>query len=126
MLRARREIGVREIPGLPSNPRVLEYHATTRLRAKNDSTSWCSSYCCWVFEGSDIRSTRSAAAISWLTWGKALDAPRKGCVVVVTRHDPKNPNAAHVGLYVGEDVDGNMLLLGGNQNDMVCIKPYAK
>jgi uncharacterized protein (TIGR02594 family) len=123
MPRARREIGIKEIPGPGDHPRVLEYHAATKLHAKADEVPWCSAFVCWVFEGIDIASTRSAAARSWLKWGKPLDKPQIGCVVVFSRTSPDNPNAAHVAFYAGER-DGKVLALGGNQRNSVCIRPY--
>jgi len=124
MLRARREIGVKEIAGVKHHPRILEYQDATRFIEGADEVPWCSAYACWVMEGSDIASTRSAAARSWLKWGKALAEPRKGCIVVLDRHSDTNPNAAHVAFYVGTGADGKLLLLGGNQRNKVCVQPY--
>lgn len=127
LMRARREIGIKEIVGLKHHPRILEYHNATRLHAKEDEVAWCSAFVCWVMEGSGIASTRSAAARSWLGWGLDLSEPRPGCVVVLERHTKDNPNAAHVGIYVGpgEEV-GTIMVLGGNQSNQVCIKSYTK
>lgn len=125
MARARREIGVKERPGQKHNSRILEYHNATRLHAAEDEVPWCSAFVCWVMEGSDIASTRSAAARSWLTWGEKLDAPRPGCVVVLSRQSTDNPKSAHVGFYVGDDGD-SIRVLGGNQANQVCVRPYAK
>lgn len=123
MARARREIGVKERPGKAENTRILEYHAATRLQAKADEVPWCSAFVCWVMEGTDIASTRSAAARSWLTWGRGLTKPQLGCVVVFSRASADNPNAAHVAFYAGEQ-DGKILALGGNQANSVCIRAY--
>ncbi len=125
MARARREIGVKERPGQQHNTRILEYHNATRLHADEDEVPWCSAFVCWVMEGSDIASTRSAAARSWLAWGEKLDAPRAGCVVILSRHSPDNPKSAHVGFYVGGD-DHSIHVLGGNQANQVCVRAYEK
>ena len=59
-------------------------------------------------------------ARSWLGWGVELDEPRPGCVVVLKRG---NPPSGHVALY--ESGDGETLqLLGGNQRNQVCVRPY--
>lgn len=126
MMRARREIGVKEKRGPADHPRILEYHAATRLHAKADEVPWCSAFCCFVMEGCDIASTRSAAARSWLSWGKELKEPRVGAIVVFTRESADNPNSAHVAFYAGEDEQGRVLALGGNQANQVCIRPYDK
>lgn len=127
MARARREIGIKERVGHKHNPRILEYHSATRLHADEDEVPWCSSFVCWVMEGSDIASTRSAAARSWLAWGTDLAEPRYGCIVVLERKMMANPNAAHVGFYVGPgDTDGSIQVLGGNQANQVCIRLYER
>ncbi len=128
LLRARREIGIKEKVGPADHPRILQYFAETKIAPAmhHDSVPWCSAFACWVMEQSGIRSTRSAAARSWLTWGKPLDKPQKGCIVVFERKSADNPNAAHVAFYVGEAEDGSILVLGGNQANQVCIRPYAK
>ena len=71
-------------------------------------------------------STRSAAALSWLRWGKELDAPIRGCIVVYERTDKQGniiPNRGHVGLYLG---DNGVIThtLGGNQRNQVGINSY--
>lgn len=120
--RARREIGQKELDGPGSNPRIVEYHASTKLQATDDTIPWCSSFMCWVFEQEGIPSTKSAAAVSWLDWGEALDKPVLGCVVVLKRPSG-GPSSAHVGLYVGE-IPGSIELLGGNQSNRVCVQPF--
>jgi uncharacterized protein (TIGR02594 family) len=123
LLRARREIGVKERAGAAHHPRILEYHAATRLQAEADEVAWCSAFACWVMEQSGIASTRSAAARSWLTWGQRLLVPTPGCIVVLERPTPDNPHSGHVAFYVGQQ-DGKLLLLGGNQANQVCVRPY--
>ena len=115
------ELGTREIHGKDHEARVLEYHATTTLRATTDEVPWCSSFVNWVMESSGIPGTRSAAARSWLDWGVKLDSPMLGCVVVLKRG--KNPRSGHVTLYMGGDGD-RLEGLGGNQSNQVQISRY--
>lgn len=127
MLRARREIGVKEMPGLKDHPRIVEYLAATRIgpRFHHDETPWCAAFVSWVLEGSGINSTKSAAARSYLKWGQELSTPRRGAVVVFSRPTADNPGSGHVAFYVGEE-DGNVLALGGNQRNAVSVWPYPK
>ncbi|HSE35863.1 MAG TPA: TIGR02594 family protein [Blastocatellia bacterium] len=120
---AAREIGVEEVPGPGDNPRVIEYHQATTLKATDDSVAWCSSFVNWCMKQAGIQGTRSAAARSWLNWGKKLDSPRNGCVVVLKRGN--NPNNGHVAFYVG-DGSGDIRLLGGNQSDQVKVSAFPK
>lgn len=125
LARAKREIGVKERRGNADHPRILEYHAATRLHAQHDEVPWCSSLACWVMEGVGIASTRSAAARSWLTWGKPLDKPQRGCIVVLDRRSDDNPKAAHVGFFLAYDDDREGIwVLGGNQGNAVSTKLF--
>jgi len=117
------ELGEREIRGDEHNPRVVEYHATTGLSADDDETPWCSSFVNWCFKEAGIAGTNSARARSWLDWGKGIDAPVPGCVVVFSR--PPKPASGHVAFFVGRGGGGDTVrVLGGNQGNSVSVKAY--
>ena len=114
---ARGELGTHEIRGAANNPRVLEYHQATALKATNDETSWCSSFVNWTMQQAGVPSTHSAAARSWLNWGQAVpkDAAhvKPGDVIVFPRGN--NPAQGHVAI-VSEVLDNGMVrVIGGNQ-----------
>jgi uncharacterized protein (TIGR02594 family) len=115
--------GVHEIHGPKHSPRVLEYHQATTFKAETDEVPWCSSFVNWCMREAGIEGTQSAAARSWLTWGEGLDAPRYGCVTVLSRGS--NPMQGHVGFYVGERPDA-VLVLAGNQGDAVSIAAFNR
>lgn len=117
------EIGVKEAAGSADNPKIIEYHSACSLKAKDDAVHWCSAFVNWCMKEVDVKRTDSAAAVSWLKWGKKLDKPRHGCVVVLKRG--KNPAFGHVAFYVGES-DANIRLLGGNQSDQVKVSTFPK
>jgi len=119
--KASEEIGEKEFIGLKNNQRILDYHAATDLNSNQDATPWCSSFVCWVIEQCGVRSTRDAWARSYLNWGKKLKEPVKGCIVVMKR----GSDSGHVGFFHDQDED-YIYILGGNQNDSVCIKAYQK
>lgn len=125
MLIARGEVGQREVAGRRDNPRIVEYHQTTSLRATNDETPWCSSFVNWVLAQAGQRGTGSAAAISWKSWGEpvgGLPQARTGDIVVLHRHGaPATSN--HVGFLVRSE-DGRVTLLGGNQGNQVKESNY--
>ncbi|WP_162917676.1 NlpC/P60 family protein [Dongia deserti] len=125
--KAREELGVTEIPGDMDNPRIIEYHSATSLKAPDDETPWCSAFVNWCFQQVGIKGTNLANARSWQTWGQELAEPRLGCVVVLWRENRNSPKG-HVAFYVGPD-DANpqkIRLLGGNQGDRVSIAGYDK
>lgn len=117
---AKQEIGVKEILGGEHNPRILEYHATTTLKATDDETSWCSSFVNWCVIQAGLKGTNSAAARSWLTWGHETKEPKEGDIVVFKRG---NPPSGHVAFFVKKE--GNFIhVLGGNQSDQVKVSAY--
>jgi uncharacterized protein (TIGR02594 family) len=116
--------GVDEIRGSRDNPRIVEYHQSTTLKATDDETPWCSSFVNWCVQEAGLQGTRSASARSWLRWGQDLHGePRLGCIVVLKRGT--NPAQGHVGFYFG-DAGDRLLLLGGNQNNQVNISSFRK
>lgn len=137
------EIGVHELGGAQDNPRIQEYLSTTTMGMTtrlHDETAWCSAFVNWCLTQAGIKGTRSAAARSWLAWGQPLPAPRFGCIVVFSR-DNAGPTSGHVAFYAQalvqaqakagrsmpppKTVPKSCIVLGGNQNNMVCAAPYA-
>lgn len=106
-----------------NNPRIIEYHQMTTLKATKDSIPWCASFVAWCLEMSGVMSTRSAAAKSYLKWGYKIDVPSRGDIAVFNR--PPNPASGHVGFYLSE-TDNFIYILGGNQSDSVLISRYSK
>ena len=106
------------------NPKIIEYHKTTSLKAESDEVAWCSSFVNWCMFVSDVTRTNKANARSWLSWGKPIDEPRIGCVVIFKRG--LSVKQGHVGFYAGTDDNGNIYCLGGNQKNKVCISTYSK
>ena len=117
------EIGVKEKPGVGDNPRVLEYHAATTLHAKKDAVPWCAAFCSWVLETAGVPSTRNARALSYKKFGRKLDKPEYGCIVVFA-HKAK-PGTGHVTFF--DSFDGKWLhCLGGNQADQVKYSNFSE
>lgn len=119
-------MGILEVPGKAAHPMILAFHKHTKLGATSDEVPWCSAFACAVLEQAGYKSTKSAAARSWLTWKQPLLLPRIGCVVVLDRSDPSNPNAAHVGFLNAIRADDKLDILGGNQRNRVCVATYDK
>jgi hypothetical protein len=84
---AMREIGQKEIRGPEHNPRIIEYHAATTLKASTDETPWCSSFVNWCLRQVSIAGTNSAAAVSWIQSNrvKATLYPKNSWRIVAQR-----------------------------------------
>lgn len=114
--------GVDEFAGEADNPRIVEYHQATSLKASDDETPWCSSFVNWCMMKAGQARTNSAMARSWLNWGVPRDQPRTGCVVIFSR--PPKPTSGHVAFF--EKIHGDRIfVLGGNQSDRVNVSSYA-
>jgi uncharacterized protein (TIGR02594 family) len=125
---AKKEKGQKEIRGHQNNPRILEYHMATTLKADNDETPWCSSFVNWCLKEVGITGTKSAAAASWTHWGKA-SAAKAGAITII--HSPKAAGSGltssgyHVGFLVEETVS-HYGVVGGNQGNAVRVTSFPK
>lgn len=120
---AESKLGVKERSGPDAHPDIVEFHQHTSLKATSDEIPWCSSFVNYCMDKAGIPGTHSAAARSWLKWGRAINIPLPGCIVILKRGT--NPAQGHVGFYAGES-SGTVRILGGNQGDRVCYSRYAK
>jgi uncharacterized protein (TIGR02594 family) len=122
---ARADLGTREEPGDADSPAVLAYYRDAgHPEVRDDSVAWCSAFVGAQLERSGVPSSKQLNARSYLTWGKKIDKPVPGCVVVLSRGDPRGWQG-HVGFCVGDDRD-SVRILGGNQGDAVSIASFPK
>lgn len=119
---ARLCIGEREITGRKHNPKILQWWTLIRAPFTDDETPWCAGFVGGILEKVGIKSTRSAWARSYTNYGQKLRRPIVGCIVVFER----GPTSGHVGFYVGKTAGGYLLILDGNQGDMVKISPFPQ
>ncbi|HVZ36202.1 MAG TPA: TIGR02594 family protein [Polyangiaceae bacterium] len=110
--------------------RILDYHATTTLKATTDEVPWCSSFVNWVMIQANLRGTGSAAAKSWMNWGHELSAPRSGAVVVIKKKNATSDASTgsatgfHVGFYISS-TPTSVRILGGNQSNQVRFSTFS-
>jgi len=115
------ELNTKEVSGNSDNPKIVEYHSVTTLKATDDETPWCSSFVSWCLEKSGYKSTKNAWARSYLNYGEKLTDPVEGCIVVFSR----GSSSGHVAFFV-EDKGSSIKVLGGNQGNQVCFAEYPK
>jgi len=96
------------------NPKILAWWKDIGVVQTDDSIPWCAVFISACLENVGVRSTRSAAAITYLNYGQKLTQPVFGSIATLSR-----PGGNHVGFVVGETSSGDLILLGGNQGDMV-------
>ena len=131
---AQRFVGIKEVPGPASNPMVLAMLQLDQAWPHDDEVPWCSAFCNYVAWLLRLPRSKNLAARSWLQVGVAisLDQAQADCdAVILKRGEGNQPgpeiiNApGHVGFYAGQH-DDVVLLLAGNQGNMVSIAEFPK
>jgi uncharacterized protein (TIGR02594 family) len=123
---ARAEIGVREFAGAPDNPRIIKYWndaGLANVADGQDEVPWCAAFVGAMLARSSIPHSGKANARSYETWGRKLNSPALGCVVVFSR--PPHAWQGHVAFYLGSNQRGGLVqVIGGNQADSVSIASF--
>jgi len=117
---AEKYIGLREIPGAPTAPTIAAWLQRLGAWWNDDETPWCGvAMAAWMQEAGFKPPAAWYRAKAWATWGIPLSKPVTGCVVVFTRQ-----GGGHVGLAVGQDSEGRLMVLGGNQGNAVRVAAF--
>lgn len=117
---ARRYIGVAEIPGVAENPIIQRWLRKLRAAWNSESVPWCGTFVATCLDECGLpKPVHWYRARAYLDYGVRIVQPVYGCIVVFARK-----GGGHVGFAVGRDEHGNILTLGGNQGDMVSIRPF--
>lgn len=126
LVRARTYLGQREVPGKKHNAIVVGWWEKLKLPFRDDETAWCGAFVGGVLVEAGIAAVKGAAgARNWLNFGVTLQSAAVGSVVVFWRGS-RSGWSGHVGFVVGKDAKNNLMVLGGNQGDMVSIKPFGR
>ena len=83
---------------------------------------WCADFINFILRRTGHTTTNSRAAKSFLDYGKRIDQPRVGAIVVLTR----GRNGGHVGIVRGTDGAGNIIVISGNHGNKVWESAYPK
>jgi len=122
LIEAKKSLGVRELPGAPTQPVISRWLADLGAWWRDDETPWCGvAVAAWFKNCGYPLPKHWYRAKDWLNWGVMLDRPTVGAVAVLER-----AGGGHVGLVVGDDGNGNIHLIGGNQGNAVSIAAFSK
>lgn len=113
--------GIREIKGPKHNATIVGWLKKLKAWWTDDETPWCGTFvaACMQAAGQPLPANWMRAK-AWLDWGVPIAQPVVGAVVIFDRE-----GGGHVGIVVGRDQKGNLMVLGGNQGDMVKISPFS-
>ncbi len=98
------------------------YSGESKAWWAEDETAWCGLFVGFCLGESGryvVKEWYRARAWESQTMTK-LSEPAYGCIVTFTRE-----GGGHVGFVVGKDKNGNLVVLGGNQSNMVSIAPFS-
>ena len=125
LLKALTQYGIKEVPGKENNPDIIKYFDVLGDGKQwTDEFAWCSAFINWACIEAGKESSGALNARSWLAVGRPVTIPMLGDIVVYWRVSPDSWKG-HVGIYIADE-DEIIYTLGGNQGNMVCIKPYYK
>lgn len=107
-------LGLKEVPGKLHNRKITDWWVKLKTWFVDDETPWCGLFVaiCLKDAGYPIPKT-FYRALSWLDYGEPC-APAEGCIAIMKRQ-----GGGHVAFVAGRTVAGKIILLGGNQGNMV-------
>ena len=119
--------GLKEYFGPAHNPEIVKmFHEIGYQWVNDDETAWCSAALNYFCKRLGLKRSGKLDARSWLMLPTIVKFPELGDIVILWRDSPTNWTG-HVGLYISEDkATERIYVLGGNQDNMISIKPYHK
>ena len=96
--------------------------ATSRQVGVPYPNLWCADFINFVLRRTGHPTTNSRAAKSFLDYGKRIESPRVGAIVVLAR----GRDNGHVGIVRGTDGAGNIIVISGKHGNKVWESPYPK
>ena len=124
LVEARKFLGTKEIAGPRDNPVIVDFFKDVgQAWVQDDETAWCAAFVGAMLKKAGIAGTGKLNARSYLDWGKHLDEPVPGCVVVFKRGN--SSWQGHVAFFL-RDLGDHIEVLGGNQSNSVSVARYSK
>lgn len=119
------EVGVKRNPGAESNPRIVEYNASTTVGPLSDKIAWGCSFVSWVFQQAQTPgNVRSARCADWLGFGSQIKDPKRGAVAIFSPIVAE-ASSGFVGFVLSAD-DKTVNLVVGNINQAVSLASFPR
>lgn len=118
---AMKHLGEHEILGRQDNQFILDCFKYTSYKADHDEVPWCAAFICRMLDENKMKSTHSAAANSFASYGSPCDL-KPGAILVF-----KWASGEHHVTMCHHIVDKDYVAcIGGNQSNMVKISVYNR
>lgn len=123
IMEAKKHLGLKEIPGPKHNTTIQGWLSKLNAWWKDDETPWCGVFVAHCFRTASMQLPKDwMRAKEWANnWGTRLNTPAAGCVVVFER-----TGGGHVGFVIGQTANNEIVVLGGNQGNMVSLSKFPK
>lgn len=123
------EVGIAEVIGRGSNPKILEFArqegGEIAREFTSDDIAWCSLYANHLLTSVGLPGTETLWALDWdsdRTWPNVrLDGPAVGAFIPM-----KRKGGGHIACVVGRNAAGNLMALEGNTGNRVTVGPIAR
>lgn len=123
---AQGEIGVRETDGAENTDRVMEFIRTCTVnftekkkqaweKEGDSGIQWCACFVNWCLQQAGITGLNTAWAPSWEGWGRRIDGPQRGAIVLF-KWSWLNSKHKYDHIAFCDVVNGEFHMLGGNQD----------
>lgn len=118
---ARELVGTKEVKGSRHNRTIAMMLSYLGAWWSDDETAWCGVLTAYCLKKNGVAIPKHwYRALDYKNYGNALARPAYGCIAIKSRK-----GGGHVTFVVGKTVDGRLVCLGGNQNDMVNYAVYS-
>ena len=123
------DLGVEEVPGNGSNPRILDYAEfaapDSPLRAQGDDIPWSGLFVAWVVAQSGVDPgnfpENPYRNRTWLKFGAELAEPVSGAIALFYTNRRDSP-ASVMGFFDGEDDKGIYIIAGNVKNSVARVQ----
>jgi uncharacterized protein (TIGR02594 family) len=119
------EVGVTRNLDEKSNPRIVEYNASTTLGPVSDKIAWGCSFVSWVFQQAQTTGNlRSARCADWLRFGSPITDAKRGAIAIFSPIVAE-ASSGFVGFVLSAD-DKKVNLVVGNINHSVALASFPR
>lgn len=118
-------VGMKEIPGPKDNPIIVKFMKDlSHGVVADDETAWCAGFTGHCLKESGLKlPSNPLSARSYLELPVKLSKPAVGALAIFWRGS-KASWQGHIGIIAGRDKAGNIMVVSGNNQNMVNISPY--